>query len=118
MNDLHIANMTISRDVVASIVEMATEKVEGVAHVGQDVITSSLISVFNATTPSFEPAVEVEVKDDKFVIHVRVAVFFGYKFTEIAQSIREAVALAVKEQIGAEVSSVDVSIESLVFPKE
>ncbi len=118
MNDLHIANMTISHDVVASIVEMATEKVEGVAHVGQDVIASSIISVFNATPPSFEPAIEVKVKDDKFVIHVRVTVFFGYKFTEIAQNIREAVAQAVKEQIGAEVSAVDVSIESLVFPKE
>ncbi len=118
MKELHIANMTISHDVVASIVEMAAEKVDGVAHVGQDVITSSLISVFNATTPSFEPAVEVEVEDNKFVIDVRVVVFFGYKFTDIAQNIREAVALAVKEQIGAEVASVDVSIDALVFPKE
>ncbi len=118
MNDLHIANMSISHDVVSSIVEMAAEKVDGVAHVGQDVITSSLISVFNATTPTFDPSVEVEVKDGKFVISVRVSVFFGYKFTEVAQSVREAVALAVKEQIGAEVASVDVSIDALVFPKE
>ena len=49
---------------------------------------------------------------------MRLAVFFGYPFTKLAADVREAVATAVDAQIGVRVSSIDVCIDELVFPKE
>ena len=118
MEELSIKGICISKDVVATIVSQAAEKVEGVARVGQDPITSSLISVFTATPQEQEIAVESSVIDDKFSITVHATVFFGYQLVELAEQIRQAVNKAVLEQIGIEVAEVNVCIDGLVFPKE
>lgn len=44
--------------------------------------------------------------------------FFGYPFKKLAESVREAVQTAIDAQVGVEVESVNVCIDSLVFPKE
>ena len=44
-SELSIAGINVSKDVVATIVSMAAERVVGVASVGENAITSSLISV-------------------------------------------------------------------------
>lgn len=118
MEELSIKGICISKDVVATIVAQAAEKVEGVARVGQNPIASSLISVFTAQPQEQEIAVESDVRDDKFVITVHATVFFGYQLVELAEDIREAVANSVLEQIGIEVAEVNVCIDGLVFPKE
>ena len=117
-NELLIAGIGISKDVVATVVRLAAERVEGVASVGGNVIASSLISVFTARNVAPETAVTSAVVDDKLVIGVRLAVFYGYPFTKLAEDVREAVVTAIASQIGVEVASVDVFIDSLVFPKE
>ncbi|MCH3968528.1 MAG: Asp23/Gls24 family envelope stress response protein [Atopobiaceae bacterium] len=117
-NELHIAGIAISKDVVAAIVSQAAQRVEGVASVDGQSLASGLISIFT-TKPQTSPAsVDSEVIDDKLHVTVRVAVFFGYPFMKLAEDVRTAVAAAVHEQIGVEVSSVDVTIDSIVFPKE
>ena len=117
-NELFIAGIGVSKDVVATIVRLAAERVEGVASVGGNDINSRLISVFTARTVPAEAAVTSSVVDDKLVIGVHLAVMFGYPFTKLAEDVRAAIAAAVASQIGVEVASVDVSIDSLVFPKE
>ena len=49
---------------------------------------------------------------------MRLVVFFGYPFTKLAAEVRSAVANAVDAQIGVRVSSIDVCIDELIFPKE
>lgn len=116
--ELFISGIGISKSVVTTIVTMAAEKVEGVAHVGGNDIASGLVSVFTSRTIPEGHSVESEVKDGKLAICIHLAAFYGYPFTQLAASVREAVASAVKEQVGVEVASVDVCIDSLVFPKE
>ena len=116
--ELKIKGICISRDVISTIVTLAVEKVEGVAHVGQDIITSSLISVFSSAPQESEAPVRCEVVDDALHITIHLAVFFGYQFTELADSVRSATARAIAEQVGVEVGAVDVCIDNLVFPKE
>jgi uncharacterized alkaline shock family protein YloU len=74
--------------------------------------------MFTAKPQVPEGSVTSEVEDDKLRVCVRLAVFFGYSFTDLAASVRSAVAAAITEQVGVEVSAVDVCIDSLVFPKE
>lgn len=116
--ELFISGIGISRSVISTLVSAAAEKVEGVARVGGNDIASSLVSVFTQRTVAPEAAVESLVEDDKLRVTVHLAVFYGYPFTQLAASVREAVAAAVREQIGVEVAGVDVCIDSLVFPKE
>lgn len=119
MDELSISGMGISRRVVATVVALAAEKVEGVASVGGNTdLASSLIRVFTAKNLDLSQAVEAEVEGDRLHITIHLAVFYGYPFTELAASVRAAVAEAVGEQIGVQVASVDVCIDSLVFPKE
>ncbi len=117
-NELHISGIGVSKDVVAAIVTRAAEDVEGVARVGGNDIASSLVSVFTSRAMAPERSVTSEVDDGALKVGVHLAVFYGYSFTKLAANVREAVASAILSQVGVEVSSVDVSIDSLVFPKE
>ncbi|MCH3943593.1 MAG: Asp23/Gls24 family envelope stress response protein [Atopobiaceae bacterium] len=118
-NEIVISGITISQGVIATVVGMAAEKVAGVASVDGRNLTSSLIGMFTQTPAADQTkGVDCEVVDGKLHVTVRVAAFFGYPFVKLADDIRSAVASAVTEQIGVEVSSVDVCIDDLVFPKE
>ena len=96
--ELFISGIGISRNVVATIVSRAVERVEGVASVGDKDIASSLVSVFTKNS--------------------NLAVFYGYPFTKLAEDVRTSVAEAIRGQVGYEVGNIDVCIDSLVFPKE
>ena len=117
-NELVISSICVAPAVVATIVSQAVERVEGVASVGENAITSSLISYFMAQPANDGPAVESEVVDDKLSVTVRLSVFYGYPFTKLAEDVRVVVANAVKSQMGVEVGEVNVCIDNLVFPKE
>lgn len=116
--ELVISDIGVARSVIATIVSMAAEHVEGVASVGENAIASGLISVFTSKPVSTEPAVESDVVDDKLKLTIRLSVFYGYPFTKLAADVRSAVAAAVSSQMGVEVGSVDICIDNLVFPKE
>jgi uncharacterized alkaline shock family protein YloU len=117
-NELYIAGIGVSLPVLQEIVGRAAERVEGVACVGSNDITSSLINVFTRTEVPQEDSVECEVVDDKLHVTVHVSVFFGYTFMSLADQIRTSVARAITEQVGCETEAVDVCIDGLVFPKE
>lgn len=117
-NELFISGIGISKSVISTVVALSAQKVEGVASVGGNDIASSLVSVFTSRSVAPDHAVESSVEDDELHVCVHLAVFYGYPFMALAQSVREAVAKGVHEQVGVEVGTVDVCIDSLVFPKD
>ena len=118
VDELFISGIGISRSVVSTIISRAVERVEGVASVGEKDFASSLVSVFTkSANPSVNP-IEATVVDDKLNITLHLAVFSGYPFPKLADDVRAAVANAIRSQVGYEVGTVDVCIDSLVFPKE
>lgn len=116
--ELFIAGIGIAKNVISTVVRLSAEKVAGVASVGGNDITSSLVSVLTRHTLPPERAVESCVEDGKFHVTVHLAAFYGYPFTKLAAAVRTAVAKGINEQIGVEVGAVDICIDSLVFPKE
>lgn len=117
-NELSIGGITVSSNVIATVVTIAAEKVDGVAYVNGHNVATSLVSLFTQTPTVALDTITSEVEDNKLVVSVPVAVFFGYTFTELAEEIRAAVAEAIETQVGVEVGAVDVRIDELVFPKE
>ena len=116
--ELYISGIGIAKSVVSTVVRLSAERVEGVARVGGNDIASNLVSVFTSRQVSSERAVESWVEDDQLHVVIHLAVFYGYPFTKLAETVRQAVAQGVGEQIGVQVGVVDVCIDSLVFPKE
>lgn len=117
--EIKIDGIAIAPDVLTVIVSRAVEEIEGIASVGVKDLATNLVSMLSAkTAPASLPAVEAEVQDDALHITVRLTVFFGYPFKNLAASVRSAVVKAIDAQVGVEVSAVDVCIDSLVFPKE
>lgn len=117
-NELEISGIHISKNVIATVVSIAVQHVEGVASVGGNDLASSLISVFSRKALPQDLAVESEVVDERLKISVHIAAFYGYPFAKLAEDVREAVVCAIHEQVGVDVLAVDVYIDSLVFPKE
>ena len=116
--EITIAGIGIAPEVLAAIVSRSVEEVEGVASVGVKDLATNLVSMFSAKSTQVGEDVEAEVVDDKLCLTVHLTVFFGYPFKKLAEVVREAVVSAIDAQVGVEVESVNICIDSLVFPKE
>lgn len=116
--EITIAGVGIAPEVLAAIVSRSVEEVEGVASVGVKDLATNLVSMFSAKSTQVGEDVEAEVVDDKLRLAVHLTVFFGYPFKKLAEVVREAVVSAIDAQVGVEVESVNICIDSLVFPKE
>lgn len=116
--EITIAGIGIAPEVLAAIVSRSVEEVEGVASVGVKDLATNLVSMFSTKSTQVGEDVEAEVVDDKLRLTVHLTVFFGYPFKKLAEVVREAVVSAIDAQVGVEVESVNICIDSLVFPKE
>ena len=116
--EITIAGIGIAPEVLAAIVSRSVEEVEGVASVGVKDLATNLVSMFSAKSTQVGEDVEAEVIDDKLRLTVHLTVFFGYPFKKLAEVVREAMVSAIDAQVGVEVESVNICIDSLVFPKE
>lgn len=116
--EITIAGIGIAPEVLAAIVSRSVEEVEGVASVGIKDLATNLVSMFSVKSTQVGEDVEAEVVDDKLRLTVHLTVFFGYPFKKLAEVVREAVVSAIDAQVGVEVESVNICIDSLVFPKE
>lgn len=116
--EITITGIGIAPEVLAVIVSRSVEEVEGVASVGVKDLATNLVSMFSAKSTQVGEDVEAEVVDDKLRLTVHLTVFFGYPFKKLAEVVREAVVSAIDAQVGVEVESVNICIDSLVFPKE
>ena len=117
-DELFISGIGISRSVVSAIVARAVEHIEGVASVGEKDFAANLVSVFTKSANPVSDPVEASVVNDKLNIILHLTVFYGYPFTKLAEEVRARVAEAIRGQVGYEVGTIDVCIDSLVFPKE
>ncbi|AEB07102.1 hypothetical protein Corgl_0994 [Coriobacterium glomerans PW2] len=115
--EICIAGIGIAPEVLETIVTRAVEEVEGVASVGVRDLATNLVSMFTKA-PASMPPVEAVVEGERLVLIVRIVVFFGYPFMDLAAAVREAAVRVIDAQVGVEVSRVDVFIDGLVFPKE
>jgi len=120
--ELVISGIGISEEVTTAIVRMAVEKVAGVASVGtQDLLSdirNGLVSLFTQQPVVVDKPIACSYADGGLTVDVHLAVFFGYRFTKLAEDVRNAAGEAIAAQIGVPVTEVNVYIDEIVFPKE
>ena len=111
-----IANTTIAPGVVETIVSLAAAEVAGVAGVGNAGPISAITAAFSAGKAIPTAGIELRMEEDgKVAVEITIQAFYGYRLVEVAENVREAIADALKGQIGVDVSKVDVRIDALSF---
>ena len=114
-----VNGITIAPGVVETIVSLAAAEVPGVAGVGTAGPISSIAAALNAGRSVPTAGIKLAVAEDNSVsVNLMIQAYYGYRLADVAAQVREAVADALKGQVGAETSSVDVYVDALAFEEK
>ena len=80
---------------------------------------SSIAAALNAGRSVPTAGIKLAVAEDNSVsVNLTIQAYYGYRLADVAAQVREAVADALKGQVGAETSSVDVYVDALAFEEK
>ena len=114
-----VNGITIAPGVVETIVSLAAAEVPGVAGVGTAGPISSIAAALNAGRSVPTAGIKLAVAEDNSVsVNLTIQAYYGYRLADVAAQVREAVADALKGQVVAETSSVDVYVDALAFEEK
>ena len=114
-----VNGITIAPGVVETIVSLAAAEVPGVAGVGTAGPISSIAAALNAGRSVPTAGIKLAVAEDNSVsVNLTIQAYYGYRLADVDAQVREAVADALKGQVGAETSSVDVYVDALAFEEK
>lgn len=109
-----VNGIAIAPGVVETVISLAAAEVPGVASVGSAGPIDLIASALNAGKGVASAGITAVVDDDGAVgVDLTIKVYYGYRIAEVADNVRTAVADAVKGQIGAEVTHVDIFVDAL-----
>jgi len=105
----------ISEEAVATIVRMAADRVEGIAHA-----PLSMASGFTEKLGKKNPAkgVKVELSEQEVRIALYIYVDYGVKIPKLAMELQKEVRQAVQLMTGLSVKEVNIFVQGISFEKE
>ena len=105
----------ISEEAVATIVRMAADQVEGIAHA-----PLSMASGFTEKLGKKNPAkgVKVELAEQEVKISLYIYVEYGVKIPKLAMDLQKEVRQSVQMMTGLTVKEVDIYVQGISFEKE
>ena len=105
----------ISEEAVATIVRMAADRVEGIAHA-----PLSMASGFTEKLGKKNPAkgVKVELSEQEVRIALYIYVDYGVKIPKLAMELQKEVRQAVEMMTGLSVKEVNIFVQGISFEKE
>ena len=107
-----LGTIRINHSVIAGIVRLATQSVEGVVHVGTAGVVEGLTDFFSKKES--ERGVKVtETSDGGYEIEVRVVLEFGVDLAKTGVSIQETIRDQILSMTGNQARSIDVIIDDI-----
>ena len=107
-----MGTIRINHSVIAGIVRLATQSVEGVVHVGTAGVVEGLTDFFSKKES--ERGVKVtETSDGGYEIEVRVVLEFGVDLAKTGVSIQETIRDQILSMTGNHANSIDVIIDDI-----
>ncbi len=107
-------NLKISEDVVASITNIASKEIEGVAELA--VAPANIKGLFKSK--AVKSSVEVDLNDGVAIIDVYLKLKYGAKVQAVSQEIQKKVKDSVQNMTGIAVSKVNVHIAGIVIDEK
>lgn len=105
----------ISEEAVATIVRMAADRVEGIAHA-----PLSMASGFTEKLGKKNPAkgVKVELTEHEVKISLYIYVIYGVKIPKLAMELQKEIRQMVQLMTGLSVKEVNIYVQGISFEKE
>ncbi len=111
---IETGNLNISEDVIASITNIASKEVEGVAELA--VVPASIKGLFKSKP--VKSSVSVNLNDGVAVIDVYLKLKYGAKVQSVAEELQKKVKDSVQNMTGIAVSKVNVHISGIVIEEK
>ncbi len=108
-------SVKIANEVVATIAGIAATDIDGVASMSGNMVSG--FSQMLGKKPMTK-GVKVEITDNDVVIDISIVVEYGKKIPVVAAAIQQAVAQAVGDMTGLNVTAVNVHITGVQFVEE
>lgn len=113
--EIKLDGLGLAPGVLETIVTLAAKSVEGVACVcGQGLAGLAQKAVSKSGGKAPKP-VEVRLQDGSVSVALHVEFDYGKPLRAVAVAVQEAVADAVRSQVGVPVGTVDVFVDGIVF---
>lgn len=106
-------NITLAPGVIDTIISITVGDMEGVASLGDPVVSGIFTKLANK--PSTSGIESRRDEDNKLEVTLHITAKYGYALPQLAADIRQAVADALRVQVGVEVASVDIFVDSISF---
>ncbi len=110
-----LGTVIIADEVVSIIAGLAATEVEGVASMSGG-LTGGISEVLGRK--SFSKGVKVEVGTEEAKVDIFIAVKYGERIPDVAWDIQESVKKAIETMTGLNVSSVNIHVQGVQFPKQ
>ncbi len=104
-------NVTYKKNVVMSIVSLATQEINGIASISRNSV-SAVKSMFNK---NINRGIIVDFDENAVSIEVFVNVMFGYSVKDVAFRVQENIKSSVESMTEFKVSSVNVHVIGVTF---
>lgn len=112
MTEVNLEGMALADGVVETIVAIALQDVEGAKLAGAAAQPGPLGMLYSSLGVQ---GIAVSANDNTLSVAVHIEATYGHALPELAARVRQAIADAVLTQVGVEVTSVDVYIDSIQF---
>lgn len=104
-------NVTYRKNVVISIVSLATQEINGVASISRTAVSA----IKSALSKNINRGIIVEFENNSASIDVYVNVKFGYSVKDVAFRVQENIKSSVESMTEFKVSSVNVHVVGVTF---
>ena len=104
-------NVTYKKNVVISIVSLATQEINGVASISR----SSVSAIKSAFSKNINRGIIVEFENNSASIDVFVNVKFGYSVKDVAFRVQENIKSSVESMTEFKVGAVNVHVVGVTF---
>ena len=111
VQDDESGNVSYKKNVVLSIVNLATQEINGVASLSSTAV-SKIKRLFNK---NYHRGVIIEFVDDSVYVDVFINVMFGFSVRDVAFRVQENIKSSIESMTDYRVESVNVNVSGVVF---
>lgn len=104
-------NVSYKRNVVLSIVNLATQEINGVASLSSNAV-SKLKRLFNK---NYHRGVIIEFVDNSVYVDVFINVMFGFSVRDVAFRVQENIKSSIESMTDFKVEAINVNVTGVVF---
>lgn len=114
-NSMDYGNVNISDDVIAGIVSISVEDMEGIQGLSSN-LTQNIGDIFGIKTQS--KGIKIEIMETGVKVDIGIIMVYGYKIPEICLKLQETVKSSVEAMTGLDVIAVDVHVNGIYLASQ